>query len=312
METKDKTKIIDQLTFNNGISSNGFDMDTRLSVQKTYKLYVDGKFPRTESGRYYSLKNPDGKIVANICRASRKDFRDAVVVARKAQPDWQKKSAYNKGQIIYRIAETLETRKTQFVETLVLQGYDEAKAKQEVNAAIDRLVYYAGWSDKYIQVFSSVNPVESAHFNFSFPEATGVVSIVASQQSGLIGLISCIVPAIVGGNSCIILASENYPMTAIDFAEVINASDVPGGVVNILTGNSKELHSHFSSHMDVNAIVYAGNDKDELKAIQVNAALNVKRVVIVKNPDSTDESAQSPYQILDLQEIKTTWHPVGL
>lgn len=308
METKEKIKA-GKLQFENRSSLNGHSIisEMRLNIQKTYKLYIDGKFPRTESGRYYKLADKSGIIIANICRSSRKDFRDAVVSSRKAQGEWQKKSAFNKGQILYRIAETLETRKAQFAEVLQMQGDSKAAAEKEIYSAIDMMVYYAGWSDKYQQIFSSVNPVESSHFNFSFPEPTGVVSAIAPQQNGLLGLVSCIAPAIVGGNTVIILAAEKYPLTAIDFAEVLNASDVPGGAVNILTGNTKELHSHFSSHMDVNAIVYADNNKEHLKTIQTNAALNVKRVAVVKNI-----SEQNPYRILELQEIKTTWHPVGI
>lgn len=306
METKQKEKVKKVAVGLNGHSHHA-ETEVRLAVQKTYKLYIDGKFPRTESGRYYKLNDRNGKVIANICRASRKDFRDAVVVARKAQGDWQKKSAFNKGQILYRIAETLETRRQQFVSSLGLQGVSEAAAQKEVSAAVDMLVYYAGWSDKYQQVFSSVNPVESSHFNFSFPEPTGVVAAIESQQQGLLNLVSLMAPALAGGNSIIILAAEKFPLTAIDFAEVLNASDVPGGVVNILTGFSKELHSHFSSHMDVNAIVYAGNDSTELKTIQTNAAGNVKRVVVVRNI-----AEESPYRIMELQEVKTTWHPVGI
>ena len=306
METKQKEKEKKVAVGLNGHSHHA-ETEVRLAVQKTYKLYIDGKFPRTESGRYYKLNDKNGKVIANICRASRKDFRDAVVVARKAQGNKKKKSAFNKGQILYRIAETLETRRQQFVSALGLQRVSEAAAQKEVSAAVDMLVYYAGWSDKYQQVFSSVNPVESSHFNFSFPEPTGVVAAIESQQQGLLNLVSLMAPALAGGNSIIILAAEKFPLTAIDFAEVLNASDVPGGVVNILTGFSKELHSHFSSHMDVNAIVYAGDDSTELKTIQTNAAGNVKRVVVVRNI-----AEESPYRIMELQEVKTTWHPVGI
>ncbi len=306
METKQKEKVKKVAVGLNGHSHHA-ETEVRLAVQKTYKLYIDGKFPRTESGRYYKLNDKNGKVIANICRASRKDFREAVVAARKAQGDWQKKSAFNKSQILYRIAETLETRRLQFVSALGLQGVSEPAAQKEVSAAVDMLVYYAGWSDKYQQVFSSVNPVESSHFNFSFPEPTGVVAAIESQQQGLLNLVSLMAPALAGGNSIIILAAEKFPLTAIDFAEVLNASDVPGGVVNILTGFSKELHSHFSSHMDVNAIVYAGDDSTELKTIQTNAAGNVKRVVVVRNI-----AEESPYRIMELQEVKTTWHPVGI
>jgi acyl-CoA reductase-like NAD-dependent aldehyde dehydrogenase len=284
----------------------------RIAVQKTYKMYVGGSFPRSESGRYFKMTDVSGNLIANVCRGSKKDFRDAVVVARKAQSSWASRSAYNKGQILYRIAETLEGRKAQFVETLRLQGMNPAKAANEVNAAIDRIVYYAGWSDKYQQVFSSVNPVESSHFNFSFPEPTGVVSILMPEDGSLLAMVSLIGPAIVGGNSVIILAGEKYSLTAIELAEVLNASDLPGGVVNILTGHLKELHGPFSNHMDVNAVVYAGSSSEVLKTIQTNAALNVKRVIHYPVNDWTAETSCGPYHILDLQEVKTTWHPIGI
>jgi len=284
----------------------------RLAIRKTYKLYIDGKFPRTESGRYYALQDGNGKVIANVCRASRKDFRDAVVAARKAQHDWAKKSAYNKGQVFYRIAETLDGRRDQLIQTLRIQGMNSNKAAEEVDAAIDRLVYYAGWSDKYQQVFSSVNPVESAHFNFSYPEPTGVVAVIAPEENGLLGLVSSIAPAVIGGNAVIALASSVFPLTAVEFAEALVASDVPGGVINLLTGYSSELHTHFSSHMDVNAIIYCGSNMEELKTIQINASLNVKRVIHRDDENWLSETAQSPYHIMDTQEIKTTWHPVGI
>ncbi|MBL0066787.1 MAG: aldehyde dehydrogenase family protein [Bacteroidetes bacterium] len=294
------------------VQSNGqAGKSKRVDVMKTYKLYIDGKFPRTESGRYYILKNSDGDTIANVCKSSRKDFREAVVAARKAQHGWASKSAYNKGQILYRIAEMLESRKAQFVAELVSQGCSESSANAEVNHSIDRLVYYAGWSDKYQQVFSSVNPVESSHFNFSVPEPTGVVAILSPENFGLIGLVSTIAPAIVGGNTVIILASTALPLTAITFAEVLNSSDVPGGVVNILTGERSELLSHFANHMDVNAVVYCGDDAGEIKKIQELASLNVKRPLIYSKDDWMKDDSQNPYRIMDLQEIKTTWHPIG-
>ncbi len=295
---------------NNNGSSNGRVI--RLAVKKTYKMYVDGKFIRSESGRYFKFENKNGEIIANICRASRKDFRDAVVAARKAQGDWSKKSAYNKAQIVYRIAEVLEGRKAQFTESFLLQGLTQAKAEQEITSAIDRLVYYAGWSDKYIQLFSSVNPVESSHFNFSYPEPTGVVGIIAPETSGLLGLISLIAPVIIGGNTAIVLADEKYSLTATDFTEVLHASDVSSGVVNILTGYKSELLKQFATHMDVNAVVYGGNNAEELKSLQLNAALNVKRVVKNYYENYFSAEAQNPYHIMEVQEIKTTWHPVGL
>ncbi|MEO8150050.1 MAG: aldehyde dehydrogenase family protein [Bacteroidia bacterium] len=284
----------------------------RLSVNKTYKMYVDGKFIRSESGRYFKLEKKNGETIANICRASRKDFRDAVVVARKAQPEWSKKSAYNKGQILYRIAEVLEGRKAQFIESFLLQGVSQTIAEQEITAAIDSLVYYAGWCDKYIQLFSSVNPVESSHFNFSYPEPTGVVGLIASETSGLLGLVSLIAPAIIGGNTVIVLADEKFSLTATDFTEVLHASDVSSGVVNILTGYKSELLKQFATHMDVNAVVYGGKNGEELKTLQLNAALNVKRIINNYYENYFSAEAQNPYHIMDTQEIKTTWHPVGL
>ncbi|HKR05800.1 MAG TPA: aldehyde dehydrogenase family protein [Bacteroidia bacterium] len=295
-------------------SMNGYDetIKGRLDVLKTYKLYIDGKFPRTESGRYFKLIGSSGKTIASICRASRKDFRDAVVSSRKAQADWAKRSAYNRGQILYRIAETLEGRKVQFMSDLALSGATEEEATTEVNIAIDRCVYYAGWADKYQQVFSSVNPTEGSYFNFSYPEPTGVVSAFAPEQFGLLGLVSVILPVIIGGNSCIILAAQNHSVTAIDFAEALHASDVPGGVINILTGYRSELLSHFSSHMDVNAVIYTADNNEEIKTLQTNSALNVKRALPWNHFDWMDTSSQNPYLIMDLQEIKTTWHPVGI
>ena len=209
---------------------------TRVPVDKTYKIYIGGKFPRTESGRYFTLDDADGAVIANLCRGSRKDFRNAVVAARNAFDGWSASSAYLRGQILYRIAEMLEGRSDQFVAELALQGLSKRKAKKEVESSIDRLIYYAGWSDKYQQIFSAVNPVSSSHFNFSVLEPTGVVSVIAPDDTSLLGLVSNIAPVIVGGNTCVVLASEALPLCAISFAEVLHASDVPGGVVNILTG----------------------------------------------------------------------------
>ena len=287
-------------------------MKKRLDVLKTYKIYIGGKFPRTESGRYYLLEGKDKKPIANICRGSRKDFRNSVVAARKAFPDWSGRTAYNRGQILYRIAEMLEGRREQFVSELKLQGDSTAKAEKEVNISIDRLIYYAGWTDKYIQLFSSVNPVASPHFNFSVPEPTGVVAVIAPEESGLLGLVSVIAPVIAGGNTCVVLASHSKPLCAVSFAEVLHSSDLPGGVVNMLTGIRSELLDNFSTHMDVNAVVYCGDDKRESKRIMENSSLNVKRPHIINTRDWTKEKTQDPYQILDTQEIKTTWHPIGI
>jgi len=282
----------------------------RLEVLKTYKLYIGGQFPRTESGRYYVATNKKGEQLANICQSSRKDFRDAVIAARNAQKGWAGKAANNRGQILYRIAEMLEGRRAQFIDELLKQDSTKAQAEQEVNIAIDRLIYYAGWCDKYQQLFSSVNPVASSHFNFSVPEPTGVIAAIAPQNDSLLGLVSLIAPAIAGGNTIIILASEAKPLCSITFAEVINSSDVPGGVVNILTGKPSELATQFAAHMDVNAVLFC--EKDELlqKDIQQKAALNVKRVLVYNTINWASDEGESPYFILDTQEIKTTWHPI--
>jgi acyl-CoA reductase-like NAD-dependent aldehyde dehydrogenase len=282
----------------------------RLEVLKTYKIYIGGQFPRTESGRYYIATNNKGEQLANVCLSSRKDFRDAVVAARNAFKGWSVRAAFNRGQILYRIAEMLEGRKGQFVEELMKQDSSKSQAQKEVTLSIDRLIYYAGWCDKYQQIFGTVNPVASPHFNFSVPEPTGVVAAIAPQESSLIGLVSTIAPIIAGGNTCVILASETKPLCAVSFAEVINSSDVPAGVINILTGKPAELFSQFASHMDVNATVYCGDDELIQKEIQQKAAGNVKRVLIYKNVNWLSEKGQSPYYILDLQEIKTTWHPI--
>ncbi len=281
----------------------------RLEVLKTYKIYIGGKFPRTESGRYYKLKVAN-KTIANVCQCSRKDFREAVVVARKAQEEWNEKSAFNRSQILYRIAEMLEGRKAQFIDEMKLMGISKSVAEKEVLSSVDRLVYFAGWCDKYQQVFSGVNPVASSHFNFSVNEPMGVIASLAPESSPLLGLVSIIAGQISGGNSSVVLASEKYPLTAITFAEVLNSSDVPGGVVNILTGFRKELVEHFSTHMDVNAVVYCGTDKKEIELIQKNAATNMKRVSIYSDKEVLADEFENPYEILKSQEVKTTWHPI--
>lgn len=279
---------------------------TRIEVQKTYKIYIDGKFPRTESGRYYIPKNG----VGNMCLSSRKDVRNAVVAARNAFDKWAGITAYNRSQILYRIAEMLEGRKAQFVEELIRQGAKKNEAEKEVIASVDRIIYYAGWCDKFTQLFSAVNPVASSHFNFTNPESMGVVSILAPEENGLLGLISTIIPTIAGGNTCVILASEELPLCAITFAEVLNSSDVPGGVVNILTGKKSELIEHLSSHMDINAVLYSGTDKKEISAIQKYAVTNLKRVFVRDYNSIYDDKHENPYYIEDFLEMKTTWHPI--
>lgn len=280
-----------------------------MEILKTYKLFIGGAFPRTESGRYYKLENKQKQVIANMCLSSRKDFRNAVVAARKAVEGWSGRAAFNRGQILYRIAEILEGRKAQFIAELMLQGSTKSSAEKEVRLAIDRCVYYSGWCDKYQQLFGSVNPVATSHFNFSVPEPTGVVCVIADENTSLLGLVSAILPIIVGGNTCVVLASESKPLCSITFAEVLATSDLAAGVVNILTGNSKELHTHFASHMDVNAIIYCRENAAEIKAIAELSSMNVKRS-FVWNKDWFKAENENPYLIMDVQEIKTTWHPI--
>ncbi len=282
----------------------------RIEVLKTYKIYIGGAFPRTESGRFYPIHNAKGKIIANMCLSSRKDFRNAVVAARSAANAWAGRAAFNRSQILYRIAEMLEGRKAQFVSELMALGNTKLNAEKEVNQSIDLWIHYAGWCDKYMALFSSVNPVASSHFNFSIPEASGVVSAIAPENSALYGLCAVIAPIIAGGNVCVVLASESKATCAISFSEVLQTSDLPASVINILTGNESELAPHFSNHMDVNAIVYARSNKNIEKLIAENCALNVKRYVKKESKWQGKANDHSPYHILDLQEIKTTWHPI--
>jgi len=286
-------------------------MTQSLHINKTYKLYIDGNFSRTESGRYIKWTDPKKKMIINFCRGSRKDFRNAVVSARSAFKAWSGRSAYNRGQIFYRIAEMLEGRKEQFISELILQGFTKKQSKKEVTLSIDRLVYYAGWADKYQQLFSRVNPVSSPYYNFSTPEPTGVVAAIAPDNSCLLGFLSVVVPAVVGGNTVVVLASESYPLCGITFAEVLHSSDVPGGVINIMSGRHDELIEQFSSHMDVNAIIYCGADSGHASVVEKNTALNVKRAVKYADQNWINPHAQGPYHIMKSQEIKTTWHPIG-
>ena len=284
-------------------------MSKRLEILKTYKIYIGGKFPRTESGRYYQPKST-GQPLGNICLSSRKDFRNAVVAARGAFEGWSSRAAFNRSQIIYRIAEIIEGRKDQFIHELILQGSTKSNAVKEVDQAIDRLVYYAGWSDKINQVFGSVNPVATSHFNFTSLEPMGVVAVLAPTDSSLLGLISSLIPVIVSGNTCVVIASEKLPLCAVTLSEVLSTSDVPGGVVNILTGKRAELIEHVGSHMDVNAVLYSDNSNAELKKLQTLAVDNLKRVVSVKNQDWNSDKMENPYIISDFMEAKTTWHPI--
>jgi len=295
----------------NGHASNGAARKTeRLPVMKTYKIFIGGKFPRTESGRYYQPKGNDGKPLANICRSSRKDVRDAVIAARGAVSGWAGRSAFNRGQILYRIGEMLEGRSAQFVHELMLHGATQQLAQSEVALSIDRWLHYAGWCDKYQAVFSSVNPTNSSHFNFSVQEPTGVVGIMSPDTTGLLGLVSMIAPVITGGNTCIVIASESMPLPAVTFTEVLATSDLPGGVVNLITGYRKELLKPLVTHMDINAVVVDAATKEERVMLETEATCNLKRVVYPKVSDWSSDEAQSPYMILDTQEVKTTWHPI--
>jgi acyl-CoA reductase-like NAD-dependent aldehyde dehydrogenase len=282
-------------------------MSERIKVLKTYKIFIDGKFPRTESGRYYQLKSKDIPY-ANVCLSSKKDLRNAVVAARKAFQPWSKKTAYNRGQILYRIAEMLESRKTQFLDELLVQGVSKKDASKELDQSIDRIIYFAGWADKINQVFGAVNPVATSHFNFTLLEPMGIVGLLSSDESPLLGLISSIIPVIVSGNSCVAIASEKHPLSSISFAEVISNSDVPSGVVNILTGTKKELATPMSLHMDINALGIFSHNMD--KQLLINATENLKRISSHNDVQIQSNDFESPYIIKKFMEAKTTWHPV--
>ena len=283
-------------------------MAERINVLKTYKIFIGGKFPRTESGRFYQLNNRS-KAIANVCLSSRKDLRNAVVAARGAFEKWSGSTAYNRSQILYRMAEMMEGRKDQFISELVLQGVDRKEATVEVDLSIDRVIYFAGWADKINQVFGSVNPVATSHFNFSLMEPMGVVGLVAPEKSGLLGLVSSLCPILVSGNCAVVLASEKLPLCSITLAEVLVTSDVPGGVVNILTGKKEEIMVHLAKHMDVNAI-YLTDNLEHKKSVQEEAIQNLKRVVVGTQKSWDDSSVENPYIITDFMETKTTWHPV--
>ena len=283
-------------------------MAERINVLKTYKIFIGGKFPRTESGRFYQLNNRS-KAIANVCLSSRKDLRNAVVAARGAFEKWSGSTAYNRSQILYRMAEMMEGRKDQFISELVLQGVDRKEATLEVDLSIDRVIYFAGWADKINQVFGSVNPVATSHFNFSLMEPMGVVGLVAPENSGLLGLVSSLCPILVSGNCAVVLASEKLPLCSITLAEVLVTSDVPGGVVNILTGKKEEIMVHLAKHMDVNAI-YLTDNLEHKKSVQEEAIHNLKRVVVGKQKSWDDRTVENPYIITDFMETKTTWHPV--
>jgi len=290
-------------------------MPSRLDVKKTYKLYIGGKFPRSESGRYLPARSPKGEHLDNYAHASRKDFRDAVVAARAAVDGWGKASAYNRGQILYRAAEMLQHRASELVaEVARSTGVTTAKAKREVALAIDRLVHYAGWTDKYQQVFGSVNPVASSHFNFTTPEPQGVVVVLAPDEPSLLALVSLIAPVILSGNTVIVVASEKFPLPAVTFTEILATSDLPGGVVNLLTGKRAELAPHIASHMDVNGIVDGAGDAAASTQLQAGVAINLKRYAkrALAPADWFSAKGEDAYWILDTVEFKTAWHPIGL
>ncbi|MFB7594152.1 aldehyde dehydrogenase family protein [Streptomyces sp. NPDC056160] len=283
----------------------------RLSVFKTYKLYVGGKFPRSESGRVYEVSDAEGNWLANVPLASRKDARDAVVAARKAFGGWSGATAYNRGQILYRVAEMLEGRREQFVrEVAGAEGLSGPKAAAVVDATIDRWVWYAGWTDKIAQVTGGANPVAGPFFNLSSPEPTGVVAVLAPQESSFLGLVSVIAPVIATGNTAVVIASEKSPLPALSLGEVLATSDLPGGVVNVLSGRTAEIAAPLAAHQDVNAIDLAGADESLAKELEIAAADNLKRVL---RPQPVDNWSATPGtdRMTAFLETKTVWHPTG-
>ncbi|GAB2616464.1 aldehyde dehydrogenase family protein [Pseudactinotalea suaedae] len=291
-------------------------MSERLDVRKTYKLYVGGSFPRSESGRTYEVVSADGAFLANAAQGSRKDARDAVRAARAAQPGWAGATAYNRGQVLYRVAELLEGRRAQFVADVAAgEGLRTARAEAAVDAAIDRWVWYAGWADKVAQVAGNANPVAGPYFNLSSPEPTGVVAVVAPQRSSLLGLVSVIAPVILTGNTAVVISSQDRPLPAITLGEVLATSDVPGGVVNVLTGKTAELAPVLASHMDVNAIDLAGAVEadgvtwGELEALAADTVKRVRRPPTDTEPTWLTDASLN--QVLAFVETKTVWHPKG-
>ncbi len=283
----------------------------RLDVRKTYKLYIGGKFPRSESGRAYPVSTGRGALLAHAAQASRKDVRDAVVAARSAVAGWSGATAYNRGQVLYRVAEMLEGRREQFAaEVATAEGISARRAEAQVDQAVDRWVHYAGWADKYAQVVGSTNPVAGSYFTFSLPEPTGVVAVLAPQDSSLLGLVSVLAPVLTTGNTAVVVASQAHPLPAISFAEVLATSDVPGGVVNLLTGFTAELAPWLASHRDVNAIDLTGADPDTVADLQRAAADNVKRVHVPRRVSWTADPGLE--RLSAFVETKTVWHPIGV
>ncbi len=282
---------------------------TRLAVPKTYKLYIGGSFPRSESGRVYEVVTSKGAFLANAAKASRKDARDAVVAARAALGGWSAATGYNRGQVLYRIAELLEGRRAQFVEELrASEGLSAAAAERQVDQAIDVWVWYAGWADKYLQVAGNGNPVSGPYFNISTPEPTGVVAVIAPQSASLLGLVSVVAPVILSGNAVVVVASESAPLSAISLSEVLATSDVPGGVVNVLTGSAAEIAPWLASHADVNALDLAGAEQLDWVDLQIAAADTLKRVL----PPEAGVPAPSVERVTFFTETKTVWHTKAL
>jgi acyl-CoA reductase-like NAD-dependent aldehyde dehydrogenase len=280
---------------------------SRLSVPKTYKLFIGGAFPRSESGRTYEVTSPSGAFLANAAQASRKDARDAVVAARSGFPAWAGATSYNRGQVLYRIAEVLEGRRAQFIDEIAQnEGVSVSAAAAQVDESIDLWVWYAGWADKFVQVAGNANPVSGPFFNLSVPEPTGVVAIVAPQSSSLLGFVSAVAPALTAGNAVVVIASEQFPLSAISLSEVFATSDVPGGVINVLTGSPAEIAPWLASHADVNALDLVGAGGIEWIDLQIAAAETLKRVLPPANGD--DEVAYSLDRIVALTETKTVWH----
>jgi len=287
------------------------DLPARLAVRKTYKLYIGGAFPRSESGRSYVVTDQKGEFLANAAMASRKDARDAVVAARKAFAGWSAATAYNRGQVLYRVAELLEGRQAQFAaEVRSAEGLGARQAEAVVDVAIDRWVWYAGWADKIAQVRGTANPVAGPYFSFSVPEPAGVVAVIAPETSSLLGFVSVVAPAVVTGNTVVALASERCPLPAVSLTEVLATSDVPGGVINVLTGRTAEVAPWLASHMDVNAIDLTGAPAEMAGDLAVAAAENLKRVLRPRADDWTQPPGLT--RMLAYLETKTVWHPVGI
>jgi acyl-CoA reductase-like NAD-dependent aldehyde dehydrogenase len=288
-------------------------MSDRLAVRKTYKLYVNGAFPRSESGRSYEVTDTKGHFLANAAWASRKDARDAVVAARAAFPKWAAMTAYNRGQVLYRVAEVMEGRHVQFCEEVAAgEGISQGKARAAVDAAIDRWVWYAGWTDKLAAVLGGANPVAGPYFDFSLPEPTGVVAVLAPQQSSLLGLVSVLAPVLAGGNTAVVVTSKERPLPAVTLGEVLATSDVPGGVVNLLTGDAVELGPWLAEHADVDGIDLAGAPASRVMEFEREAAGTVKRVLRAQSPEPDWTADPGLTRMTPFLETKTVWHPIGV